>query len=231
MGSEMCIRDRNCSVHVTSNLEKKLNSVRDKDIREEIISDIALLQLCESEQVFDAAVTLFMKKWEKEVPEFLLYLKESWLGENKYWFEGSALHIPSTNNGIESTNRVIKRQFTFRERLPVDRFFTVCLDMPQYWSSERDPCKPTNSKPFALLPEPSLELWTSAFNWARSDAVAAKFGSHFYIKPSANKSRAKFENQIKAYESKRGRLSWKSCLLYTSPSPRDLSTSRMPSSA
>ena len=24
---------------------------------------------------------------------------------------------------------------------------------------------------------------------------------------------------------------WKSCLLYTSPSPRDLSTSRMPSSA
>ena len=27
------------------------------------------------------------------------------------------------------------------------------------------------------------------------------------------------------------RLQWKSCLLYTSPSPRDLSTSRMPSSA
>ena len=27
------------------------------------------------------------------------------------------------------------------------------------------------------------------------------------------------------------KMEWKSCLLYTSPSPRDLSTSRMPSSA
>ena len=40
---------------------------------------------------------------------------------------------------------------------------------------------------------------------------------------------SKQEDHIKDYEYTRGNLY--SCLLYTSPSPRDLSTSRMPSSA
>ena len=38
------------------------------------------------------------------------------------------------------------------------------------------------------------------------------------------------EDNIKIFEERRAELE-KACLLYTSPSPRDLSTSRMPSSA
>ena len=38
-------------------------------------------------------------------------------------------------------------------------------------------------------------------------------------------------NDIDALENRRQELQAQSCLLYTSPSPRDLSTSRMPSSA
>ena len=42
-------------------------------------------------------------------------------------------------------------------------------------------------------------------------------------KPEANSEEKTLEEQCEAYYS--------GCLLYTSPSPRDLSTSRMPSSA
>ena len=63
---------------------------------------------------------------------------------------------------------------------------------------------------------------------------------NYYAKKSKHKLKA-FEEGVKGYgevkrkwEKKKGKVENKkdrSCLLYTSPSPRDLSTSRMPSSA
>ena len=37
--------------------------------------------------------------------------------------------------------------------------------------------------------------------------------------------------EVTPYDLTKGRITFRFCLLYTSPSPRDLSTSRMPSSA
>ena len=59
---------------------------------------------------------------------------------------------------------------------------------------------------------------------------ACKFDGHFMLRiddTDEDRSTAAFEASIRAD------LGWMgmTCLLYTSPSPRDLSTSRMPSSA
>ena len=45
--------------------------------------------------------------------------------KNKNWYEGTSQGTLSTNNGLESINRFIKDEYTFRERLPPSRF-VIC---------------------------------------------------------------------------------------------------------
>lgn len=46
---------------------------------------------------------------------------------------------PSTNNGLESTNNVIKNENTFRQRLPLAKFLDVSINIVNRWSKERNP--------------------------------------------------------------------------------------------
>ena len=64
----------------------------------------------------------------------------------------------------------------------------------------------------------------------KSHIVVAKEGDKIKTIRFGQKG-AKTAGKPKAGESDRMKAKRKSCLLYTSPSPRDLSTSRMPSSA
>ena len=56
------------------------------------------------------------KKWKNE-EKFLQYFSSQWLNSKNGWFEGLATYVPSTNNALEATNRVIKDEDTLRERL------------------------------------------------------------------------------------------------------------------
>ena len=53
----------------------------------------------------------------------------------------------------------------------------------------------------------------------------------FTIEPTALPWNPDYLNAVQAGGADIHLLGWTGCLLYTSPSPRDLSTSRMPSSA
>ena len=59
-----------------------------------------------------------------DVKKFSEYFDEQWLKKNSKWYEGAAaVKLPSTNNGLEATNRVIKAENTLRERrLPIGQF-------------------------------------------------------------------------------------------------------------
>lgn len=80
---------------------------------------------------------LFIKKWEKSrdenVKHYLNYFCERRLQKNSGWFEGFATGFPSTNNGIGTTNSVIKR-----DHLTVDPFFNNVLTLVKGWSEKRD---------------------------------------------------------------------------------------------
>lgn len=77
----------------------------------QVETHIHSLQLCGGTSTFLAAACLFIKKWQKSTPD--LIFKVLWLDKNYARYKG-----PSTNNGLEATNSVIKKENTLRERLP-----------------------------------------------------------------------------------------------------------------
>ena len=82
---------------------------------------------------------MFIKKWEKKCPQFIDYFEQQWLSEDFQlcnWYEGIAYRVPSTNNALEAFNKVIKDEFTFREREPLSRFKLKMLEIVKKLSNQ-----------------------------------------------------------------------------------------------
>jgi hypothetical protein len=152
-----------CWAHVYRNVIKKLNTLVAKNQQTEMISDIEALQLSQSRTIFDRASNLFIKKWRKSEPEFIIYFENEWLKTHNLWFKGVQHFTPSTNNALESFNRVIKDEKTLRERLPLSRFRILALETVEKWSKEYA----NHSKEFMTETTITLELWTKGYQWAR----------------------------------------------------------------
>ncbi|CAF1157053.1 unnamed protein product [Adineta steineri] len=102
--------------------------------QEDLMEDIDALQLAQSEQIFTKASNLFIRKWNRKEPTFIEYFQKEWLTSHRGWYEGIQQLTPSTNNGLESNNRVIKDENTFRERLSLSRSKILTFEMVQKWS-------------------------------------------------------------------------------------------------
>jgi hypothetical protein len=164
-----------CWAHAKRKIENRLSQINDKDKAKEILQDIEILQLSNSSSLFELGTTLFMKKWKlnnkeknQSISNFLQYFDDEWLSSNSGWYEGIQLYVPSTNNALESTNRTIKDDGTFRERHVLSRFLTTSSDIIHNWSIDRDTSL-TNAKHFATEPTISLALWTSSYQWAKAN--------------------------------------------------------------
>ena len=129
-----------CWAHVATNLKKKLAIVGDKILAAKIKSDIYFLQTAVNEPEFNRLKGLLIQKWRNKsegVDLFLDYFQREWLDKNCNWFEGFQESGISANNGLESNNRWIKEDFTFRERLPMNQFLPCLLRMVEAWSRDR----------------------------------------------------------------------------------------------
>jgi len=164
-----------CWAHMKRKIENRISQVNDKDTAKEMLQDIEILQVCSSSSLFELGITLFMKKWKfdkkeknQSILDFLQYFDDEWVKSNSGWYEGIQLYTPSTNNALESTNRTIKDDGTFRERHVLSRFLTTSSDIVHNWSIDRDSSS-TNAKQFATEPTISLELWTSSYQWAKAN--------------------------------------------------------------
>ena len=123
-----------CWFHCKNSVDKKLNTISDKEIRAEIISDICILQLSQTPSIFEAGIKLFLLKWSNiensEVRDFIIYFEKEWIKQNSNWFEGynhpKNVGAPSTNNGNESINATIKTYETLRARLGMNALITKC---------------------------------------------------------------------------------------------------------
>lgn len=78
------------------------------------------------------------------------------------WYEDAAVGLPSTNNGVEATNAVIKAEHTLRVRLPIGEFLGCSSDMVRQWSQRRNP-KSVNWTFFNETTIISLGPWTKYF--------------------------------------------------------------------
>jgi hypothetical protein len=92
-------------------------------------------------------------------------MKSMWLSTHQNWNEGIAHNTPSQNNGLESWNLVIKKEGTFRERMPLSAFLQQCIDSVVKWSKQYL----NNDNEFVLKRSIDLKCWTEGYNWARSE--------------------------------------------------------------
>lgn len=154
-----------CWSHMRKRVQKKLHSIEDKNLYDAIMDDIDTLQLSNNEKTFEVATKLFLKKWKSE-EKFLQYFSSEWLESKNDWYEGLQMYIPSTNNALEATNRVIKDEDTIRERLVLSRFTVVVFSIVKKWLKERNPAR-VNSKQFEHQPSMTLSQWTNGYNWVK----------------------------------------------------------------
>lgn len=96
------------------------------------------------------------------------------------WFEGAASGYPSTNNGIESTNSIIKKEHTLRDRLPVSQFLNKLNDLLIKWSMDRNP-ELQSYKNFSVKPTVTLKEWTESYHWALQNKKIIKADNTYYV--------------------------------------------------
>jgi hypothetical protein len=67
------------------------------------------------------------------------------LSIHQNWHVGIAEYTPSQNNGLESHNLVIRKEETFRERMPLSRFLHQSLQALEKWSMNHSYLFSTNT--------------------------------------------------------------------------------------
>ncbi|CAF3865067.1 unnamed protein product, partial [Didymodactylos carnosus] len=70
--------------------------------------------------------------------------------------------IPSTNNGLESSNGKIKEQYTLRVKLNLSSFLPTMQQMLSEWSSK------STEEPFHTFPVVSVAQEKEALTWLQS---------------------------------------------------------------
>lgn len=109
-----------CWYHVMYNFQKyKFNSQANRKLAKE---DLQQMHLLYDEKIFDQAAKLFVQKWTDAELNFVQSFENSFIKQNKYWFNGSSYHTPLTNNGTESFNSSLKVHQTYWEKKPISEF-------------------------------------------------------------------------------------------------------------
>lgn len=153
-----------CWFHMRKNLIQHLPELSsNKKHQAGLLHDVDMLQLSQSDEVFDKAAELLMDKWKPVNEKFMEYFEKVWLIAHRYWYEGVAVNVPSTNNSVESTNRVVNDEHTFRERLDISRFRTVLFGMIEKWSLAYE----NGLKEIHKTSNIELKTWTAAYVWAK----------------------------------------------------------------
>lgn len=169
-----------CAFHMYKNVREKLPSfIRDNLKQSQFLNDLQKLQLAKTDKAFDVAVGLFMDKWRAESAELTQYFRMEWVDQNRFWYEGFAKLMPSTNNALESFNRLIKDEQTLRERMDLGKFRMALYKMTKEWS-----IKYISSVKTVYLdaPELTLPLWTAGYLWARANnKISSRKRGNFII--------------------------------------------------
>ena len=108
-----------------------------------------------------------MKKYKGE-KDFIKYFKSEWLDQHEGWYEGYAEKTPSTNNALESNNRVIKDNGTLRARLDLRLFLNTTKQIIRNWSLDHNPGDVNYVKFENEKTNITTKEWTNGFLWAKN---------------------------------------------------------------
>jgi hypothetical protein len=156
----------NCYYHTSVNCEKGIKKhVQDKEDRDRMKYDIQQIQLSQSEEVFQKATSLFVKKWEASYKGFTDYFQRQHVQVCGNWYEGKAMFAPSSNNALESNNGKVKKLWTNNKRLPMKEMIPLIAKMLHNWSLD------LKEKPFALKPPLTDNDLIEAYIYAKKDVT------------------------------------------------------------
>ena len=169
---------RMCWFHMKKAVTNSLAMLADSVLQNAMLRDIDVLQVATSEQQFNFASKLFIQKYScntnSHMKKFIKYFNNEWLHKHVGWYEGYLEKSPSTNNGLESINSTIKKEHTFRVRMPVAEFISTSLEINKDWSEKRDPNSVNHPKSVAQEPTIETKDFTSAYNWLKETKIIQK---------------------------------------------------------
>lgn len=156
-----------CWAHMRKAVVKKIPSfLKCKKNQNRLMNDLDKLQIAKNSQIFKKACDSFVEKWASVSKELIEYFQTFWMLLHPNWNECIKILCPSQNNALESFNNVIKTEQTFRKRYDLGQFRTVLFEMITQWSIEYV----NDLKQVKNEPTIDLAMWTSSYNWARSNA-------------------------------------------------------------
>lgn len=153
------------------NIKLFINNTNDQSLIE---IDLGYIHLATSLEIFNKGYILFAQKWDK-YPLLLSYIKKNHIDNYNGWFVGYSYPHPCTNNAIEGTNRWIKDQHFFRQKLPIESYMTTIKDMIGKWSIDRNQLlSGPVTKFYESTPNISTKLFDLAKNWESTAIVIKK---------------------------------------------------------
>ena len=168
------------------NVVSRIQSLIDSEYQTSIIDNLDTLQLSQNEIIFIKASTLFLTKWKvKKQIAFVKYFEEEWLKSHNTWYEDVKYFSPSTNNSLESFNKIIKDEDTYRERIAFSRFRVIALEIVTKWLNQYK----NKLKQYIQTPTITRDVWTKAYQWAKSgkDVISMDCGNTIdYFVPAAD---------------------------------------------
>ena len=96
-------------------------------------------------------------------------------------YEGAAFAKPSTNNGLESLNGIIKQKYTLRNKLHLSTFLPKVETMLFDWSEANF------ASPFSTLTDITPDIELSAYKWSLNvnQSEILNWFNNYYIVPSS----------------------------------------------
>lgn len=135
--------------------------------KNDFLRDMEVLHYLTNEEDFDTGFKLFKEKWNSENPDLVTYFENEWVHLHKNWYlGGTPAGVPSTNNGLESFNSLLKRCYTYRDRLPPGLLIEILQKLIYEFS-----LKYRNDEYIVSTPTITAEMYKYASKTATNDSL------------------------------------------------------------
>ena len=174
-----------CWPHTYRNLMTRMSALRNanRKLQEQLMSDIQCMQWSvHSVETFIVVFDLLEAKYVKGnytdgeldlLKNFFEYFRAQWGPESHVskWWEGANPWAVSNNQGIEGTNKAIKKDHTFKRRCPLGTFMDIVTRMVMEWGEVDDSLLFGSRMDLLESNKDGLKLKTQGYQWLKASKV------------------------------------------------------------
>ena len=175
---------RMCWLQVKKEVNALLKPI-DKEVRDSLETDISTLRLSCDQKQFELAAKLMLEKWRRLLPSSDIpdKFEERFVRQHPEWHEGFDVESHSSNGSLMRTVNAVKNRHTLRERLPVERYLALALELVLEWS-----LSVTDTEDGALQSTvtPDKVLWHDTCRLQNEHKTMVDINSAIYVPTGSN---------------------------------------------